>query len=130
MALVTVHTGLASVAYGLGVCVLARPTESTATVAASSDSLFYIAEAFIDGLDGGKDGVLVVGGETVRNVCGRFVAGGLIGRDAAVEGVGARFRLDGGGKVCILALTLSSMYLLVASMLRRCGIPRPWCGLG
>ena len=59
MALATVHAGLASLAGVLGVSAVACSTATEATTTASSASFFYLVEAFVDGIEGVKDGVLV-----------------------------------------------------------------------
>ena len=92
--------------------------------------LFYLVEMFIDGREGGKAGVLVVGGEIVRHICGYLVAGvwwavALLLRVLAsitVSTATVRFATS--------AFTFLSMYLLVAFTLAELRYPatlaRPW----
>ena len=74
MALAAVHAGLALLACGLGVSSFAPIASATAAATASLASLLHLVEAFIDDFEDDKDGVLVVGGEIVRHVCGRLIA--------------------------------------------------------
>ena len=107
MVLATVHAGLASPAGGLGVYFVALSTAAAVTATASSFSILHLVKAFIEGLDGGKDGILVAGCESVRHICGRLFAGGLVGRGFSVDGAGVHRRLDSGGEVCHLCIHLA-----------------------